>query len=154
MSEYIRSLDAFWKRDLVAMAVDIVWLTVEAAALVLAIRFLTKRQNYITEINVIWYTASLVFVICLLVSYAIQLGILAMPVSGAISDSTTGWTYWQATYLVTDLSGELILITVFIAITVAPQVLTYVFSGFSGTAKSRKVKKLKRQRTRSLIRAG
>src|SRR5262249_23544668 len=37
---------------------------------------------------------------------------------------------------ITDLSGELILITVFIAITVAPQVLTYAFSGFSGTAKS------------------
>ena len=136
MSDFIRSLDAFWKRALVAMVGDIVWLTVEVAVLILAIRFIAKRQNYITEINVVWYTASFVFVIYLLVSYAMQFGFLPMAVSSEWSDSSTGWIYWKATHLLTDLNGELILVSVFIAITIGPQVLTYVLSGLSGTAKS------------------
>lgn len=93
-----------------------------------------RRKGCTTEINVIWYAFSLVFVVWWCLSTAMALNGIEpedLPLQPPIS-----WLYFysQAEKYLSDLNAELSLVASIIIIAIAPQLLTYVLSGLSGCA--------------------
>jgi hypothetical protein len=104
-----------------------------------------KKKGCTTEINVIWYAFSLVFVIWWSLNAALALSLIELPPlpSFDVRRVDEPWTpqrfyLWAAEFL-TGLKDELGLVAAVLIIVIVPQVLTYILSGLSGCASTPKL---------------
>lgn len=115
---------------------DAILVSVCLAALILSIRRL-KDRGYATEINVVWYAFSFVFVIRSAVDAAALVGGYDSPTAfleielGIPSAYTLRLHEW-----LTNLPEELAAVAAIVIVTIAPQLLTYLLAGLFGCAKS------------------
>lgn len=95
-----------------------------------------RKKGCTTEINVIWYAFSLVFVVWWCLNTAMALSGIEPPEEGGPPQPPTPWLYFysEAEKYLSDLNAELSLVASIIIIAIAPQLLTYVLSGLSGCA--------------------
>jgi hypothetical protein len=100
---------------------------------------LLRAARRIAEINVVWYTFSLVFVIFWCLNLAAAWGFIELPreTHAGLVDLepwTRPYFYMKAKDYLTDIKAELALIAAVIIIAILPQLMTYVVSGLSGCA--------------------
>ncbi|UZE47003.1 hypothetical protein ONR75_18540 [Rhodopseudomonas sp. P2A-2r] len=88
------------------------------------------RKNHSKEIYVIWYIASLLFVIFLGLEVIARINNTDIP---AICQSYAKYCESGVDFF-TNLPGEVTIVTAGVAITVLPQVITYILAGLSGSA--------------------
>ena len=126
-----------------SVAMAAVW-TIAIGPLLATPILILRKEKHTAEINVIWYTFSLVFVIFWSLWAAVDLKIIEpvwSPFSaadGAIRQHAEPWTkqyfYELATDILLDWRGELLLVSSVLFIAIVPQLLTYILSGLSGCA--------------------
>jgi hypothetical protein len=135
---------------------------ITALIIVVAIRFLRER-GCATEINVIWYAFSLVFVTWWCLNFAVHQGLLKIPppttverpsirpdfantateegeeLRRALLPQWTRFAYEQAKEFLTGAKSELSLVAAILIVTIVPQLLSYIFAGLAGCAATPKL---------------
>ncbi|MGY4509303.1 hypothetical protein [Bradyrhizobium sp. USDA 3650] len=116
-------------------AAQLVWLLLALWTVWLCVKTMNRRGHQ-TQINVIWYAFSLVFVIRITISVAAYLdgySSLSLFLEQEMH-IPSAYTLWLHDWL-TNIRDELVLVISIIVVAVVPQLLTYGLAGIFGCAK-------------------
>ena len=116
-------------------SIELVWFILALSTIWLSIRTLNRR-GHPTQVNVIWYAFSLIFVIRIAVdfaAYAEGYSSLSMFLDHELHISSE-YTLRLHSWL-TNIREEFVLVISIIVVAIAPQLLTYGLAGIFGCAK-------------------